>query len=307
MELAGAGTRRASRRALALGLALAFLTPALAADAQSPYSPAQTDMGAVARRARASVVIIVARSRELHRDRRNQEVTRIHTRVASGVAVEENVVLTTASAVMGADEVSIRTDNDLQTEATITGLDPVFNVAVLKVAGVRLPPVRFAESREPQIGDWVLTLGGSYRYQITESVGTISARYPEPRLALLQLTNTVYPGNSGGAALNARGELIGLVQGELGAPELTRSHADEITPSGMSFVLPSDNVRRVYEAIRREGRVRHGYLGVTTSGASVASDTEEGVDVPIGATVENVIPGSPAARLGLRRGDLMAR
>jgi serine protease Do len=225
--------------------------------------------------------------------------------VASGVAVEENVVLTTASAVMGADQILVRTENDLQTDATILGLDPVFNVAVLNVPGVRLPPVRFAADHPAQIGDWVLTLGASYRFQITESVGTISARYPEPRLALLQLTNTVYPGNSGGAALNTRGELIGLVQGELGAPELARSRAGELSPSGMSFVLPSDNVRRVYETIRRQGHVPHGYLGVTTSGASVTSDTEEGLDVPIGATVENVIPGSPAARLGLRKGDLI--
>jgi serine protease Do len=306
MSIAGAGPRRAGRRALALGLALAFLLPTPLARAQSDVSTLQVDVGAVSRRVHNSVVVVVAKTNEQHRVRGSEvPVTRVHTRVASGVAVEENLILTTASAVMGADLISVRTANDLQAEATVLGIDPVFNIAVLRVPGVRLPVVRFATDRAPQIGDWVLTVGASYRLQFTESAGTISARYPEPRLALLQLTNTVYPGNSGGAAVNTRGELIGLVQGELGAPELVRAYAGESRPSGMSFVLPGDNVQRAYEAIRREGRVKHGYLGVTTSGSSVSSDTQEGLEVPIGARVEEVIPGGPAAKLGLKRGDLI--
>jgi serine protease Do len=73
----------------------------------------------------------------------------------------------------------------------------------------------------------------------------------------------------------------------------------------MSFVLPVETVRPVYLSLRREGRVRHGYLGVTTSGASVMSDTEHGLEVPIGARIESVTAGGPAARLGLERGDLV--
>ena len=73
----------------------------------------------------------------------------------------------------------------------------------------------------------------------------------------------------------------------------------------MSFVLPADLVERVYLALRREGRVHHGWFGVTTSGATVASDSEKGDEIPIGARVENAIPGSPAAKLGLQKGDLI--
>src|SRR5262249_22228575 len=115
----------------------------------------------------------------------------------------------------------------------------------------------------------------------------------------------VSPGNSGGAAVNPRGELVGIVQGELGSPDITVSPDGERRPTGMSFVMPVETLQRIYEALRRDGRVRHGYLGVTTSGASVPSETQGGSDVPIGALVENAIAGGPAAKLGLERGDLI--
>jgi serine protease Do len=141
-----------------------------------------------------------------------------------------------------------------------------------------------------------------YRAQITQTVGTVAYRHREPRLALLQLTNTVYPGYSGGAVLNARGELIGLVQGEVGTPG-----GDVAVESrgGNSFVLPAEIVQPIYRSLREDGRVPHGYLGVSTRAASVESDTQEGLQVPIGALVESVQPGGPAARLGLRHGDLI--
>ena len=274
--------------------------------AQGSASGPPADFGAIAQRVRPAVVTILARNSEVRRGGKpGESTTRVHTRVGSGVAVEESMVLTTASVVLNAERVMVRTANGLQVEAQVAGVDPVFNLALLKVPGLRLPALPFATDRGGQIGDWVLTVGSSYRFQLTESAGTVSASYREPRLSLLQLTNTVSPGNSGGAAVNARGELIGIVQGELGIPELGATPNRERRPSTMSFVLPADAVKRVYLALKREGRVRHGYLGVTTSGASVPSESEQGLDVPIGALVEDVIAGGPAAKLGLRKGDLI--
>ena len=306
MICAGAGPQGLRRRALALGAALLSLWCAAPAHAQSDVSTLQVDVAAISKRVRGAVVVVVSLSNEEHRDRRTgKTVSGVHTRVGSGVAVEENAILTTASVVLRADRVVVRTANGLQLDATVAGVDPVFNVALLRVPGVRLPMLKLAVDRPPQIGDWVLTEGASYRFQLTESVGTINALYREPRLSLLQLSNTVSPGNSGGAAVNPRGELIGIVQGELGSPDLTASPDGERRPTGMSFVMPVETLQRVYEALRRDGRMRHGYLGVTTSGASVPSETQRGSDVPIGALVENALPGGPAARLGLERGDLI--
>jgi serine protease Do len=288
-----------------LAALLVLSNPGLARS-QGAASGPPADFGAVAERVRPAVVTVLARNSEARRGGKpGESATRVHTRVGSGVAVEESGILTTASVVLKADRVMVRTANGLQVEAQIVGVDPVFNLALLRVPGLRLPALSFATERSGQIGDWVLTVGSSYRFQLTESAGTVSASYREPRLSLLQLTNTVSPGNSGGAAVNARGELIGIVQGELGIPELGATPDRERRPSTMSFVLPADAVKRVYLALRREGRVRHGYLGVTTSGASVPSETEQGLDVPIGALVEDVIAAAPAAKLGLQKGDLI--
>src|SRR5438552_14734985 len=151
-----------------------------------------------------------------------------------------------------------------------------------------------------------MVLGTSYRGQPTQSVGNVATIYPDPRQPLLQLTNTVYPGNSGGAALNSHGELIGLVQGELGWPEPAgRGPDSDRRPGGMSFVQPAETLRAPYETLLRSGRIAHGYLGVSTRSASVVSDADPNARVPIGALVERVQPEGPATNAGLRRGDLI--
>ena len=96
-------------------------------------------------------------------------------------------------------------------------------------------------------------LGSSYGAQPTRSVGTVEYVYREPRTSLLQLTNIVFPGNSGAAALNAQGQLIGIVQGEMGAPDAGTARAEgSRRPSGMSFVMPIGQLRPVYESLKRD-------------------------------------------------------
>src|SRR5262249_18235057 len=141
---------------------------------------------------------------------------RVRTRAGSGVAVESDLVLTTASVVLDAERTLISTAGGQQVEVQIVGVDPVFNLALLRVPTLRLAPLRFAAGRPARVGDWVVSLGTSYNAQPTQSLGNVAQRHHEPGLSLLQLTNTVYPGNSGAAALNIRGELVGIVQGELG-------------------------------------------------------------------------------------------
>jgi serine protease Do len=226
--------------------------------------------------------------------------------VGSGVAVGQDVVLTTASVVLGAERLLVRTANGLQVEGELAGMDPIFNLALVRVPSMRLPTLRWGVPGDTRVGDWVISLGTSYRAQPTQSVGNIAYRLHEPHQTLLQLSNTVYPGNSGAPALNLRGELVGIVQGELGAPEpADRSPDGERRPSGVSFVLPVEHVRPVVESLRREGRVHHGFLGVTTRAASVESDRAGGERTPLGALVEQVVPQGPAALAGLRGGDLI--
>jgi S1-C subfamily serine protease len=294
---------RATLAAGALGLMLAG-----GAAAQGTLSALQTDVDQIARRARPSVVTVFAIRTEspAKTTAAASAAPRVRTRVGSGVAVEENLVLTTASVVLGAERTLISTANGLQVEATVVGVDPIFNLALLRAPTLRLPPLKFAEGRPARVGDWVVSLGTSYNAQPTQSLGNVAQRHREPGQFLLQLTNTVYPGNSGAAALNIRGELAGLVQGELGSPELTATPGGgERQSGGASFAMPVETLRPVFESLKREGRVRHGYLGVTTLAASLESDFEGRPSTPIGALVEGIIGGGPADRLGLRPGDLI--
>jgi S1-C subfamily serine protease len=295
------GIRAGAAAPWVLALLVALIPSALSA--QGTLTALQTDVDQIARRARPSVVTVFAQ-RQVPGARTTDQRTR--TRVGSGFAVAEDIIATTASVVLGADRLMVRASNGLQVEGELIGLDPIFNVAVVRVPTLRLPALRFGNAGDTEVGDWVVSLGTSYRAQATQSVGNVAYRYSEPHQTLLQLTNTVYPGNSGAAALNPRGELIGIVQGELGSPELeNRDPEGERRPGGVSFALPVESLRPVLESLRRDGRLRHGFLGVSTRALTLESDREGGARTPLGALVENVVPGGPAEQAGLRGGDLI--
>lgn len=297
----GSGKRSGLSRALqAAVVALTLWLPAHAF-AQGVLSALETDADQIARAARPSVVTVVAR-RSMDSENGRASRPRYRTRVGSGVAVESDLVITTASVIHGATRIQIRTTNGLSSDATVVGADPISNVALIRIATVRLPRLSFATRRPAREGDWVMTIGTSHlRTEIVQSVGTVAYRHDSPRLPLLQLTNTVYPGYSGGAVLNVHGELIGIVIGQLSSP--SGGVADMQRFGG--FVLPSETVEPIYRSLRDLGRVPHGYLGVSTSAASVPSESEPGTRVPVGALVESVQPGGPAEAAGLRPGDLI--
>ena len=292
---------------LVLLVALSALIPQIS-PAQGTLSSLETEIDRIQRAARPSVVTVIARSEVVRSGATaDRPQRRVYTRVGSGVAVGVQEILTTASVVMDAEHVWIRTTNDLQVEATIAGVDPISNLALLRVSSVRLPPLRWADGKPARDGEWSLTIGTARfrRDEVTSSIGTVSYRHQDPRLALVELTNRAYPGFSGGAVLNARGELMGILQGELDPDSPWATGHDAGAAGDVSFMLPVESARFVYETLRTEGRVRHGFLGVNTKAESVESDTQKGLRVPIGARVESVIPNGPAARLGLRRGDLI--
>ena len=299
-----APSARPAKAGLPVGAALLVLsTWVAAAFAQGTFSALQTDVDQIARRARASVVSVVAQRGTLRTAA--QPAEKRHFRVGSGVAVGESSILTTASVVLGADRTWVRTANGLRVEAVVVGVDPISNLALLRVQSLKLPPLRFAQPRDGEVGSWVISLGTSYGGQPTQSVGNVAYRHREPHQTLLQLTNTVYPGNSGAAALTPRGEVLGLVQGELGAPEPANNESMERRPSGVSFAVPVEVMRRVYQSLEREGRMRHGFLGVTTRAARYEPREEGELPTPLGAEVVSAVRGGPADRAQLQKGDLI--
>jgi S1-C subfamily serine protease len=289
----------------ALGLCMTVLSFAYRppqAQAQTTLSAMEADVTRLASRARPCVVMVIA---QFTAGGRAGKPVRTHNRVGTGVAVSANGVLTTASVVLGAERVFVVTENQLQVVARVVGLDPVRNLALLKPEGLELASLPLA-TKPAVSGDWVIALGNSYRGSPTQSVGTVALRFSEPGTSLLQLTNEVYPGNSGGAALNSHGELLGLVQGELGPPQAaSQRERSERRPGGMAFAIPTDDIVPFLDGLARYGRVRHGTFGVSTRGAFVNGAGGPADRVPIGALVEAVPPDGAAARLGLRKGDLI--
>ncbi|MGH7742445.1 MAG: S1C family serine protease, partial [Candidatus Eiseniibacteriota bacterium] len=269
-------------------------------------SALQADVSRLANRARPSVVTVIAQRtavRPATATRASER--RILTRVGSGVTLREDEIVTTRSVVNGAEQLRVRTVNGLEATATLLGEDPISNLAVLRVDDLRLAPLRVATGLTPAVGDWVMTIGTSYRGEFTQSVGNVTYLERDPRAALVQLSNAVYPGNSGGAALNSSGELVGVVQGDLGLADVTRGSDDDGGPGGASFILPIASVLPVYEELRQNHHVAYGWMGVSTRVVEVESESQAGVRIPLGALVEGVVPGGPAEKLGLVRGDLV--
>jgi serine protease Do len=291
------------RAALALAACLVAVSGPggpVPARAQGALSALQTDVDKLAARARPSVVTVVARLPEGRASSRSPASPRL--RAGSGVAIEESAILTTAGVVQGAQAVFVCTSNGIEVAAQVAGVDLILNIAYLRVPELRLPVLPIATGRPPQPGDWVVSLGTSFRREPTQSVGTVVYRQAEPGLALLHLSNTVYPGNSGGPVLNVRGELVGLVLGELSS---LGAGVFERRPGANSCMLPIEHVRAAWEDLRRLGRVRHGWIGIASRAAFVESEGAGRDRVPLGALVESVTPRSPAERVGLHPGDLV--
>src|SRR5437867_7393835 len=223
--------RRRAAAALTLLLLLLWPTPGLRA--QGALSAIQTDVDVIARKSRPSVVTVVARSEAGAR-------TRATTRVGSGIAVSQDEVLTSASVVGDARRVWVRTANNLRLEAILVGSDPVSNLALLRVPGVRLPVLTAAIARPVRVGDWVIAVGTSRDNpdHITHSLGSVVYRHRDPRLPLMQLTNLVYPGFSGAAVVDVRGDLVGLLQGERDSDTPAGTPQGQPPSTGQSFMLP---------------------------------------------------------------------
>jgi Do/DeqQ family serine protease len=221
----------------------------------------------------------------------------------SGVIVDavNGYVLTNHHVIKDAEQVTVTLKDRRQFQAKVVGSDPGTDVAVLHIEARDLTALRFGDSDQLQVGDYVIAIGNPFGIGQTVTSGIISALgrsglSPEGFEDFIQTDASINPGNSGGALVNLRGELIGINTAILG-------------PSGgnvgIGFAVPSNMSRAVLTQIVKFGEVRRGRLGIDMIDLNPEIAKRLGVSTLEGVGVAAVQPGSPAEKGGLRERDVI--
>jgi len=227
--------------------------------------------------------------------------------LGSGVVVDKGgYILTNNHVVDKADRIQVKFAGDpTQYEAKVVGTDPQTDLAVIRVEGKKdLTPAKIGNSDAVQVGDWAVAIGSPFGFQATVTTGIISAKERDipgdstQFQHFLQTDAAINPGNSGGPLLNIRGEVIGI-----NTAIASRSGGYQ----GIGFALPINTAANVYNDIIKTGKVTRGSIGIRFSSA----DSEQGrsllksYGVTEGAFVQQVAPGGPAEKAGLKAEDVI--
>ncbi|WP_313085428.1 DegQ family serine endoprotease [Pseudomonas sp.] len=212
----------------------------------------------------------------------------------------DGFVLTNNHVIADADEILVRLPDRSELEATLVGADPRTDVALLKIEGADLPTVALGDSRRLKVGEWVLAIGSPFGFDHTVTAGIVSGtgrNLPnESYVPFIQTDVAINPGNSGGPLFNLDGEVVGI-----NSQIFTRSGGF----MGLSFAIPIDVAMDVADQLRTTGKVSRGWLGVAIQEVNRDLAESFGLERPAGALVAQVIDGAPAARSGLRVGDII--
>ncbi|WP_074225045.1 S1C family serine protease [Algoriphagus halophilus] len=227
----------------------------------------------------------------------------------SGVIISpDGYIVTNNHVVENATKVDISLENNKRYLAKVVGTDPTTDLALLKIEGENLPFVKFGDSDQTKIGEWVLAVGNPFNLNSTVTAGIISAKARNINIlqdennmqieSFLQTDAVVNPGNSGGALVNLAGELIGI-----NTAIATRTG----TFSGYSFAVPSTLVKKVMDDLMKYGTVQRGLLGVTIQSVSpeLAEYLDKDFGVDQGVYVSGVNENSGGAEAGLKQGDII--
>jgi len=222
----------------------------------------------------------------------------------SGVIIsEDGYIVTNNHVIKDASEIEITLNNKKSYAAKLIGTDSKMDIALLKInANEKLPYTAFANSDSVKIGEWVLAVGNPYNLTSTVTAGIISAKARNLDTSgiqsFIQTDAAVNPGNSGGALVNTRGELIGI-NTMISSP--TGSYA------GYSFAIPSNLARKIIEDLMEFGNVQRGVLGVEGGELNALASKELGVPETQGFYIQKVQKNSGAEKGGLEKGDIIVK
>ena len=223
--------------------------------------------------------------------------------LGSGFIVSpDGVILTNAHVIDHATEVTVKLTDKREFKAKVLGKDKATDVAVLKIDARDLPTVQMGNPSQSHVGDWVLAIGSPFGFENSATAGIISAKSrtlpDDGYVQFLQTDVPVNPGNSGGPLFNTNGQVIGI-----NSQIYTRTGGYE----GLSFAIPIDVAMKVEQQIVKSGKVERGLLGVTIQEVNQSLAESFGLKKPMGALVGSVEDDGPAAKAGVKAGDVILK
>ncbi|MNK07711.1 Periplasmic pH-dependent serine endoprotease DegQ precursor [compost metagenome] len=222
----------------------------------------------------------------------------------SGVIItEDGYIVTNNHVVENASELEVTLNNNKTYTAKLVGTDSKMDIALLKVdTKDKLPYATFGNSDDIKVGEWVLAVGNPYNLTSTVTAGIVSAKArnlsKDGLQSFIQTDAAVNPGNSGGALVNTRGQLIGI---NTMISSTTGSYV------GYSFAVPSNITRKIIEDLMEFGNVQRGTLGVKGGELNSVTSKEFGVPETQGFYVNSVIENSGAKKAGIKKGDVIVK
>lgn len=225
----------------------------------------------------------------------------------SGVIInDKGYIITNNHVIDNAQELEVTLHNNENYKATVVGVDPTTDLALLKIDAANLKSVSLVNSDDVEVGEWVLAIGNPFSLTSTVTAGIVSAKARNINInkeqfaveSFIQTDAAINPGNSGGALVNLNGDLIGI---NTAIASRTGSY------SGYGFAVPSNIVSKVVEDLLEYGSVQRGMLGVSIITMDGAMAKEKGMDFIKGVWIQNVGENSAADKAGIEAGDILTK
>ena len=248
--------------------------------------------------------------RRFFEERRAPELPnpRSRTGVGSGVIVsDDGYILTNNHVIEGTDEIKVTLSDGKEYDAKLVGRDDGqsevggSDLAVIKIDAEELPVLPFGDSDALEVGEWVIAIGTPLKYPQSVTRGIVSAKGRSGFTTYGQFIQTDTPinqGNSGGALINIRGELVGI-------NTLIATNGFTMGNIGLGFSIPSNLAQQILPQLIENGKVERGWLGISMDPVSAELAEELNLDTPRGVLVKVVGPKSPAQKAGIQVGDVI--